>query len=113
MVSRLAIVDRGGGKSLTTPPIPTTPGLRKAAIFLVSIGEQASAEGIKRLSEEEVKAISKAIVHLDEVPQQETEAVLEEIYQSAFSQHGAARGGMHFARKVLSSAFGPESARRL
>jgi flagellar motor switch protein FliG len=95
-----------------SPAAPISLGLRKAAIFLISIGEQASAEVLKRLGENEVKAVSKAIVRLDNVANDETEAVLEEIYQSAFSQPGAARG-LHYARKILSSAFGPESARRL
>lgn len=90
-----------------------TSGLKKAAIFLISIGDQASAEVLKRLGDDEVKAVSKAIVKLDTVPKEETEAVLEEIYQSAFSQPGAARGGLHFAKRILSNAFGAESARRL
>jgi flagellar motor switch protein FliG len=112
MGARLAIVAGGGGKSLMSTAVTTT-GLRKAAIFLVSIGEQASAEVLKRLGDEEVKAVSKAIVRLDNVPQEEVDAVLEEIYQNAFSQSGAARGGMHYARRILSNAFGPESARRI
>jgi flagellar motor switch protein FliG len=88
-------------------------GLKKAAIFLVTIGEQASAELLKRLAEDEVKAVSKAIVRLDSVPREETDAILEAIYQDAFSQSPSARGGLQYARKILSSAFGPEGARRL
>lgn len=96
-----------------SPAVAISPGLRKAAIFLVSIGEKASAEVLKRLDDETVKAVSKAIVRLENVSPEETESVLEEIYQTTFSQAGAARGGMHYARKVLANAFGPESARRL
>src|SRR5579884_2534112 len=88
-------------------------GLKKAAIFLASIGEAASAEVLKRLSEQEVKAVSKAIVRLEAVSREETEAVLEEIYRTAFSEPGVARGGLHYARKVLASAFGAEGARRI
>lgn len=92
---------------------PSQPGLKRAAIFLVSIGDQASAEVLKRLSETEVKAVSKAIVRLESVSRDETEAVLEEIYRTAFSDTGATRGGLHFARRILSNAFGSEGARRI
>src|SRR5581483_3713509 len=88
-------------------------GARKAAIFLVSMGEQASAEVLKQLSEDEVKAVSKAIARLDNVPKQQSEAVLEEVYEKVLSQAGTARGGTTFAKKLLATAFGAEQARRM
>jgi len=96
-----------------SPMGPGMSGLKKAAIFLASIGDQASAEVLKRLSEQEVKAVSKAIVRLESVSRDETQAVLEEIYRTAFSEPGVARGGLHYARKVLANAFGAEGARRI
>jgi flagellar motor switch protein FliG len=88
-------------------------GAKRAAIFLVSVGEQASAELLKQLNDEEVKAVSKAIARLESVPAEQAEAVLEDVYQTVLSQSGGPRGGVQFAKKVLSSAFGPDSARRI
>ena len=96
---------------MTAPAVKN--GTRKAAIFLMSIGEHATAELLKQLSEAEVKTVTKAIARLETVPAEEVEKVLEEIYHLALSQSGVARGGMQFAKKVLASAFGPENARRM
>jgi flagellar motor switch protein FliG len=88
-------------------------GLKKAAIFLVSMGEQASAELMKQLNEEEVKTLSKAIARLETVPPDQAEAVLEEVYSTVLPQPGSARGGVQYAKKVLASAFGADNARRI
>src|SRR5579872_1400026 len=86
-------------------------GAERAAIFLVSIGEEASAALLKQLTDEEVKAVSKAIARLESVPAEQTEALLEDAYQSVLGS--GARGGIQFAKRVLNSAFGPDGARRI
>lgn len=91
--------------------MPALSGTEKAAIFLVSLGEQACADILKHLNEDEVKTITKAIARLDAVSTEQAEQVLEEIHKTV-SSRGGARGGFHYAKKVLSAAFGPESARR-
>src|SRR5579884_943197 len=88
-------------------------GAKKAAIFLMSIGEQASAEVLKQLSDAEVKTVSKAIARLETVPAEETERVLEEIFQLGLSKSGMARGGVQYAKRMLATAFGPDNARAL
>jgi flagellar motor switch protein FliG len=88
-------------------------GAAKAAVFLVSIGEQASAEVLKQLSDDEVKAVSKAIARLETVPPEQAEAVLDEVHETVLSRSGSARGGAAFAKKVLAAAFGADHARRL
>ena len=87
--------------------------VQKAAILMVSIGEQASAEIMKRLSEDEVKILSKAIARLETVPADQAQAVMEEFYQTARATSGAGRGGFEFATKVLTYAFGSEGAKRI
>src|SRR5690348_809808 len=87
--------------------------IQKAAILMVSIGEQASAEIMKKLSEDEVKILSKAIARLETVPADHSQAVMEEFYQAARSMSGAGRGGFEFATKVLTYAFGSEGAKRI
>ena len=86
-------------------------GSKKAAILLVTLGERLGGEILKQLSEEEVKSVSKAIARLEKVTPSQTEAVLEEFCESALG--GGGRGGFDYAKRMLSSAFGPEGARRL
>lgn len=97
----------------TTTASLTLSKVQKAAILMVSIGEQASAEIMKRLSEDEVKILSKAIARLETVPADQSQAVMEEFYQTARSMSGAGRGGFEFATKVLTYAFGSEGAKRI
>ncbi len=40
------------------------PGLQKAAILLVILGDQASAEILKQLDEEEVQAVSREVARI-------------------------------------------------
>src|SRR5580700_1855415 len=87
------------------------PGPQKAAILLVTLGEKLGGEILKQLSEEEVKSVSKAIARLEKVTPHQTEAVLEEFCQSTMG--GGGRGGFDYAKRMLSSAFGPEGARKL
>ncbi len=58
-----------------------------------------------------MKSVSKAIARLEKVTPNQTESVLEEFCQSALG--GGGRGGFDYAKRMLSSAFGPEGARRL
>jgi flagellar motor switch protein FliG len=87
------------------------PGPQKAAILLVTLGERLGGEILKLLSDEEVKAITKAIARLEKVTTAQKETVLEEFCQSAMA--GSSQGGFDYAKRVLSNAFGPEGARRI
>jgi len=87
-------------------------GAQKAAILLISLGEKLGGELLKYLNDEEVKAVSKAIARLENITPVQTEAVLEEFYQSAVQSAGR-RGGFDSAKRMLANAFGPEGAKRI
>jgi flagellar motor switch protein FliG len=91
----------------------TQTGLQKAAMLLVSLGEECSAEILKHLSEDEVDAITRAITRLPNINSQQAESVLNEFHQMTVAQDFVMKGGMDYARKMLSKAFGPEVAKRL
>ncbi len=91
----------------------TLTGLQKAAMLLVSLGEECSAEILKHLSEDEVDAITRAITRLPNINSQQAESVLNEFHQMTVAQEFVMRGGMDYARKMLSKAFGAEVAKRL
>lgn len=89
------------------------PGLRKAAILLVLLGEEASGQLLRELSEDEVQAVSRELARVATIENEEAETVLEEFYQMCMAREYVVKGGIDFARKALMNAFGPETARKL
>ena len=89
------------------------PGLRKAAVLLIMIGDDASSEILKQLDEEEVQAISREISRVQTLSSDQAEHVLEECYQMAVAHDYVVKGGVDYARKVLINAFGPEHAKKM
>ena len=71
-------------------------GIQKAAILLISIGDQASAELLKRLGDDEVQAVTAAIASLPAISREQAEEVLEE-FRLATSHSGQGHGGVDFA----------------
>jgi flagellar motor switch protein FliG len=92
---------------------PAMPGLRKAAVLLVMLGEQASADILQQLSEDDVQNVSREVARLTAISADHAERVLEEFNQLVQAGDYVARGGVDFARKLLLRAFAPETARRL
>jgi flagellar motor switch protein FliG len=88
-------------------------GLRKSAILMVMIGDTASSAILRQLEEEEVQAISQEIARVQALTPEEAEGVLDEFYQMMVAHDYVLKGGIDYARKVLISAFGPESAKRM
>ena len=88
-------------------------GPKKAAILTVCIGEGVSAEILKELDEEEVGLIGREITRLQSISAEEGEQVLEEFYELAMAQDYVLKGGVDYARKILTKAFGPDSARKI
>ncbi|MGA2269359.1 MAG: flagellar motor switch protein FliG [Bryobacteraceae bacterium] len=89
------------------------PSLRKAAMLLISLGEQTSAELLQQLSEEDVQKVSREVARIASIGAEEAEGVLEEFHQISAAGDYVARGGTDYARKLLMRAFEPEMAKRL
>ncbi|HWQ56918.1 MAG TPA: flagellar motor switch protein FliG [Bryobacteraceae bacterium] len=89
------------------------PGPRKCAILLLCLGEQSAAEMLKQLSIEEVQEVSREITLLGDVSPEQVEGVLQEFYELTLAREYVVKGGLEYARKMLVSAFGLESARKL
>src|SRR5215813_8875535 len=88
-------------------------GMRKAAILLITLGEQSSAELIKDLPEEDVQKISREIALISRIESEQVEQVLEEFNQLTMAGNFIMRGGFDYAKKVLMSAFPPDTAKKL
>ena len=89
------------------------PGLRKAAILMVMLGDEASSIILRNLDEDEVQEISREIARVGSLTAEEAEDVLEEFYQMAVAHDYVVKGGIDYANKILISAFGPETAKKM
>jgi len=114
--------------SPTTPTLPSIPiatvmqmasdggpisGLRKAAILLTTLGDQASAPILRELKEEEVHEITREISILRQVGDNERNSTLREFMDKATRHDYYSAGGLEYATSLLMAAFGPEAGKRI
>jgi len=88
-------------------------GLRKAAIFLVTLEEEVAAEVFKRLSDKEAKILSQEIIRLGFVDNAHVEKVLEEFQELCRISSVIREGGADHAFNLLRKSFPPETANRI
>jgi flagellar motor switch protein FliG len=89
------------------------PGIRKAAILMVLLGDETSANLFRFLQEDEVQEITKEIARLGRIEPQAADSVLDDYYKMTLARSYLMQGGNDYARKLLIKAFGPEVSRRL
>ncbi|BAC13512.1 flagellar motor switch protein FliG [Oceanobacillus iheyensis] len=85
-------------------------GKQKAAILLISLGPDVSAQVYKYLSEEEIEKLSLEISSVKKVDSHLKEEVLEQFHQIALAQDYITSGGIGYAKTVLEKAFGKQEA---
>ncbi|MEO8096867.1 MAG: flagellar motor switch protein FliG [Acidobacteriota bacterium] len=89
------------------------PGIRKAAIVLVMIGDEASTAILRNLDQEEVDQLSREIARVQALTPEEAEGVLEEFHQMVTTRDYVIKGGVDYAKKLLINAFGDDKAERM
>ena len=85
-------------------------GRQKAAILLISLGPDISAEVYKHLSEEEIERISLEISSVQQVDNELKDTIMEQFHQIAIAQDYISQGGVDYAKTVLEKAFGKQEA---
>ncbi|HLK48104.1 MAG TPA: flagellar motor switch protein FliG [Bryobacteraceae bacterium] len=88
------------------------PGSRKAAILLMSLGDEASAAVLRQLTVEQVHDLTREISTMGRLNQEERQEVLADFLSTASSGAGGF-GGVEYATSVLLAAFGPETGKRM
>jgi flagellar motor switch protein FliG len=88
-------------------------GLRKAAILLVVLGDEAASAVYKNLDENELRDITQEITELDFISPEVAEKILEEYLQLTLTQQYLARGGPSYATQLLMKTFGEAGAKSL
>jgi len=88
-------------------------GSSMAATLFVLIGETASAEVLKHLTEAEIESISRAISNAGPVAAEEAEKSAEELYQTLTANRYVSEGGVDYAKKVILRTLGAGPAKRI
>ncbi|CEI84301.1 MULTISPECIES: flagellar motor switch protein FliG [Oceanobacillus] len=88
----------------------TLTGRQKAAILLISLGPDVSAQVYKYLSEEEIEKLSLDISSVKKVDSNLKEDILNQFHQIAVAQDYISQGGIGYAKTVLEKAFGKQEA---
>ncbi len=88
-------------------------GVRKAAILLLSLPEEAAAEILKRLDRDSVEEVTKEIASLENVSMEVSNKVVEEFYNLALAQSYAEQGGLLLAKKLLEKSLPKEEAEHI
>ncbi|WP_407690392.1 flagellar motor switch protein FliG [Salipaludibacillus neizhouensis] len=85
-------------------------GKEKAAILLISLGPDVSAQVYKHLSEEEIEKLTLEIAGVRRVEQDTKDDVIEQFHHLAIAQDYITQGGIGYARDVLEKALGSAEA---
>ncbi|MCX7786253.1 MAG: flagellar motor switch protein FliG [Spirochaetes bacterium] len=85
-------------------------GRQKAAIFLVTVGSEVSAEIFKHLREDEIETLTFEIARLETIDAEDRDKVLAEFQELMMAQDFITTGGIDYARELLEKALGSQKA---
>lgn len=86
-------------------------GVEKAAILLIALGPEKSAQIFKHLKEDEIEQLTLEIANTSSVSAQTKEMVLNEFYEVCLAQQYIAEGGISYAKELLEKALGEDKAK--
>jgi len=90
--------------------VKSLTGRQKAAIFLVSLGSEISAEIFKHLREDEIETLTFEIARLETVESDFKDAILQEFQDLMMAQNFITTGGIDYARELLEKSVGSQKA---
>jgi flagellar motor switch protein FliG len=85
-------------------------GRQKAAIFLVTIGSEISAEIFKFLREDEIETLTFEIARLETIDAEQKDAILQEFQELMMANQFISMGGIDYARELLEKSLGSQKA---
>lgn len=88
-------------------------GLKKGAVLLLSLGEEAAAEVFKHLAPREVQKLGTAMSNLKNVTREQVESVLNEFRSRAEEKTTLGLNSADYIRTVLTKALGSDKAASL
>lgn len=88
-------------------------GVQKAAILLITLGPEKSADIFRHLKEEEIEELTLEIANTQSVSPTVKENIINEFYQICLAQQYIAEGGIGYAKDLLEKALGDDEAKRV
>lgn len=88
-------------------------GAQKAAVLMVTLGDDTAANIFKYLEEDEIQTISREIAITKHVQPEVAEEVMEEFHTMSQARSYISQGGIEYAKKLLIKSVGPEVARKI
>ena len=86
-------------------------GVQKAAVLLIALGPERSANVFKHLKEEEIEELTLEIANTRSISPEVKDRVMDEFYEVCLAQQYIAEGGVNYAKELLEKALGAEKAR--
>ncbi|MBQ9199447.1 MAG: flagellar motor switch protein FliG [Lachnospiraceae bacterium] len=86
-------------------------GVQKAAVLLIALGPERSAQVFKHLKDEEIEQLTLEIANTRSVPADVKEMVMDEFYEICLAQQYIAEGGIAYAKQLLDAALGEDRAK--
>ena len=86
------------------------PGLRKAAVLLVAVGEDLAKEILRALPEVDVQRLTEELADLRGITPELSAEILEEFWELLETQNFMIHGGLDYASRLLMETFGKERA---
>ncbi|MGD0366455.1 MAG: flagellar motor switch protein FliG [Acidobacteriaceae bacterium] len=88
-------------------------GVRKAAIFLVAVGDELGKKILQNLAEGDLQRLTEEIADLRGVPPDLSLEVIDEFHEMLGTQQFMIHGGLDYATKLLVDTFGQQRAEDL
>ena len=88
-------------------------GARKAAVLLVSVGEELAKEILRVLPEADVQRLTEELADLRGITPELSAEILEEFWELLATQNFMVHGGLDYASRLLMETFGKERAEDL
>ncbi|MEA4900837.1 flagellar motor switch protein FliG [Desulfitobacterium sp.] len=85
-------------------------GIQKAAILMIALGPDKSANIVKHLSENEIDQLTLEMANVHKISAEQRDTVVEEFHQMCIANDYIAQGGIDYAREVLERALGEQRA---
>ncbi|MDD2447914.1 MAG: flagellar motor switch protein FliG [Tissierellia bacterium] len=88
-------------------------GIRKAAILLISLGPDTSAQILKLLPEFMIEKVTYEIANIEQVTPEERERVMDDFIDTASANKYVVDGGIDYAKELLQKALGSQRAKEV
>ncbi|MEK4250270.1 flagellar motor switch protein FliG [Paenibacillus sp. FSL W7-1287] len=88
-------------------------GRQKAAILLITLGPEVSAQIFKHLRDDEIEQLTLEIANVRKVDSNDRDFILQEFHQICMAQEFISQGGIAYAKEILDKALGEDKAKEV